>query len=150
MTSHADLKRLATEANQVSPTPWYAQNDMVWANDGDGLGHYDAAMKVPYFQNEIAAYVAACHPAQVLALLEENERIKKACDIFEQNSADAVEREAEIRRLTECLSEQKRHLGDMDRSFRVGRPDLGQAVHEIMLREINAALASAEQEKPAK
>lgn len=51
-----------------------------------------------FYDEENREYYLAADPVTILALIDENKRLKLACDIFEKNSADAVEVDNAIRR----------------------------------------------------
>lgn len=81
-----DIEELKRKALAAGGERWTADGGVVWFESGDGavtaaaLTHCDDSAYPPVLDDDIAAHVAACNPATILALIERLEAVERDGD----------------------------------------------------------------------
>jgi len=115
LTTLDTLKKLALAA---TPGPWKwtfedsslmalygpreLEDHVLWSQICKSCAKRGARCTAP--SDADAAFIEAVNPKAILDLIEKHKRLKEACDIFEKNSADAVELDEKNRRLNKIIA----------------------------------------------
>lgn len=86
-----ELKRLAEAAMpSLSEMMVVEFAEFSSVRDQDGASIAQVRGGVPYFDKEVAAYIAAASPSTILALIEENERLRGHIGVLLDNEPDEL------------------------------------------------------------
>ena len=117
MNNWTELKRLAEEATIARPGNWYTHDDCCWwtgdADEGD--------------------FMAASNPKTILALIAENERLRKRLEVSDDHPYDGIYcRDATIQGLEQLI---EKHWRPIEKE----RDKLSSEVEELRMLLIDAA-----------